>query len=149
MFVELSGSFSISPLLRFPGILGQFDIRWIGFSSFSPCLLWNEDVFDILVQFVQDEIRKYGAKYPTLWNSTMSLVIAPVFQVSCSQEVIDETDKTVVVDLLAKDLEQKAMIDSVERAINSMPWSRTQNKRRQQKSRSLILVIPSLDAGSR
>jgi hypothetical protein len=77
--------------------------------------LWNEDVFDILVQFVQDEIRKYGTKHPSLWNSTMGLVIAPFLHISCSQEVIDETDKTVVVDLLAKDLEQKALIDSVEK----------------------------------
>jgi hypothetical protein len=53
------------------------------------------------------------------------------------------------MDALTQRRNEQFVIEAVKRSINSMPWSRTQIKKIQQKLRSLTLAIRSLGAVSR
>ncbi len=57
----------------------QFFIGFVGFPLSSFRVLWDEDVFDELVQFVQIQVGKNRADNGTLGGTTVGLIPAPVF----------------------------------------------------------------------
>ena len=110
---------------------------------------WKQLCFDKLIQFVQVDIGKHGAEDAALRAPAQRGMIAPVFQVTCLKEGFDEPHKATIMDFLSQDGQQDRVVETVKRSINSMPWSRTQITKIQQKLRSLILATRSLGAVSR
>ena len=74
----------------------QFFIGFVGFPLSSFRILWDEYVFDELVQFVQIQISKNRADNGALWGATVGLIPSPIFQISCLEEVADEAEKLFV-----------------------------------------------------
>jgi hypothetical protein len=74
---------------------------------------------------------------------------APFLKIPRLEHVLDESQKAVVVDILFQNVNEHFVVESPKRSINSMPWSRTQINKIQQKLRLLTPATRSLGTVSR
>jgi hypothetical protein len=75
-----------------------------------------------------------------LWDAKFRPLKEAMLHQSCFEEAFDEFEEALIGNAFCQALQQDVMMHVVKRSINSMPWSRTRIKPRQQKSRSLILL---------
>jgi len=78
----------------------EFVILWIDLSPTSSGVVWDQNVFYERVQFIKQNIRQDWAHNAALWNSTQRLGGGPVFQVSCIKKVLQQFEKSSIVNML-------------------------------------------------
>src|SRR5215207_4559423 len=110
----------------------------------------KQRLLDEVVQPIQVDVGEYGAHHSPLRGPAQGTVEPPVLQVHGLQEVRDQPKEAAVVDLLLKDREEYLVIQTAERAINSIPTSITHTRgHMSMRLRSPIRPIRSLAAASR
>src|SRR6266568_2647530 len=95
---------SLPPLPCSPEAAGtrlQGCIGWVGSSSVSAAVGWEQLCFDKRVEFVQVDIGKDGAYDAALRTPAQRGMVVPVFQVACLKEGFDEPQKATIVDFLS------------------------------------------------
>ena len=74
-------------------------------------VLRNECLLDESVKPIHVDIREDWADRPTLWRSAQCGAVAPFFEVSGLEDVLDQPEEAVIGNALAKDVQQDRMID--------------------------------------
>ena len=78
----------------------EFVILWIDLSLTSSGVVWDKNVFYERVQFIKQNIRQDWTHNAALWDSTQCLVVGPVFHVSCIKKVLQQFEKSSIVNML-------------------------------------------------
>ena len=94
---------------------------------------------------MQVDVCQYRANYAALGCSGQRVLSGPIeVLIPRPEKTSDDREKSLVLDLLSEDTDQYFVIDVVKRSYNLLPYSRTQMKKIQPRSRWLIPRILSL-----
>src|SRR5260370_27519655 len=93
----------VTTFSAFPGPLYERFVAVVLLSDFATCVYREELLLNKLVQPIQVDIAEYWTDHPALWAAAQRLVIGPFFKVSSLDPVLNESQKSVVVELFTQD----------------------------------------------
>ena len=98
-------------------------------------VLWHEFVFHKSVELGEEDIGEDRAEDAALRYAGKRFVAFPILHVSCIEELLNKIEKSSVLDVLSKCRDDEIMIEAAERSYNTIPYSRTQKKTTQPRSK--------------
>src|SRR5258708_12057793 len=96
------------------GTVSEFFVLCIPFLLVTSGVAWDQDGFDIVVQLVEQDIRKDWAGNRSLWNSAEGSVKFPILKISGVKEFLDEVNETSLLDVFFHPPNNHLVIESVE-----------------------------------
>src|SRR5579864_5212154 len=79
-------------------LMHQAFVHRILLSFLASCVAGNEHGFNVVVEFVEEDIRKDGRNHRTLRDSAERPIELPILQIPGIKQLLDESNETSIMD---------------------------------------------------